>query len=239
MRIGKIIATGLGVIAIMAGIGMTAAGAIAVAVTDADGWINAPTVRISSEEASALVADDIDIELEKAIEGPAVISFDDFDARVEVESRNGKEVFIGVAPSSDVGAYLAGSGYARVEMFRNDDVDLVTVPGVAPLAAPNDQTFWASSATDGSLEWDLESGEWTVAVANADGSPGVDVSVTGAAHVPFAEAIGIGLLIGGVFLVVGGGVLLYLGVRSVRSPAGPAAPPAAPIQEPTEPQPVG
>lgn len=239
MRIGKLISTGLGVVIIIAGFGITAAGAVAVAVTDSDGWINAPRVRINTETA-ALISADVNVDLEDAIDNRSFVRFDGFEARIDVTERNGKEVFVGIGPTADVDAYLQNVGHATVDLF-GDDVEVTSMPGALLAAAPAEQTFWAVSATDGSLAWDLETGDWTIAVLNADGSPNVDVSVTGAAYVPFVEAVGIGLLIGGVLTLLGGAALLYLGVRRVP---GTGLPPAstpeapAPAPQPEEPQPV-
>ena len=50
--------------------------------------------------------------------------------------------------------------------------------------APGAQRFWAASAQGGgtqALTWDVEDGDWSVVVMNADGSPGVDAGVSAGA----------------------------------------------------------
>ncbi|HSF84764.1 MAG TPA: hypothetical protein VLG28_03770 [Acidimicrobiia bacterium] len=224
MRIGKLLAAIFGSLILLSGAAMTTGGAIALAVTDGNGWINAPTARVETDTA-AVVGADIYLDLGDAIDEQTYVSFSDIPARIEVDSRNGKDVFIGVAAAEDVASYLRGTAHARADFF-DDDIELFTSDGGTVLVSPAAQPFWVASATDGSLDWDLESGNWSVVIANADGSSGVDVAVTGSARIPFVEAIGIGLLVFGVMAIVGGAVMLYFGVRS--DPRAQWATPAQP-----------
>ncbi len=234
MRIGKLLAAIFGGLILLGGAAMTTGGAFALGVTDGDGWITAPTARVETETA-AIVGTDISLELGDAIDNRTFVDFGSIPARIEVEGRNGKEVFIGIAPAEDVGGYVDGTAYVRAHVFE-DDLDLTTTAGTASIAPPADESFWAASSTDGNLDWDLESGSWSVVVANADGSPGVDVRLTGSARIPFVEAIGIGLLVFGVLAIVGGATMLYLGVRSDPSQPRPQASPPSPTPAPTGPQ---
>ncbi len=238
MRIGKLLAAVFGALVLLGGAGMTTAGAVALGVADGDGWVGAPEVHIGTD-AAALVGADIDIDLGDAINDRTFVTFDDIPLRIDASSRNGKDVFVGIGSDADVDAYLAGGSYALVE-FWHDDLEVTNHGGAGALAAPAEQTFWAASSTTGDLEWDVQSGQWSLVVMNADGSSGVDVSVDAAARIPFIEAFGIGLLVFGVMAIVGGAVLLYFGVRSDptgrgKMPASPPPPPAPVDQEPKEP----
>ena len=241
MRIGKLLAAIFGALLLLAGAGMTTGGAIALGVSDGDGWVNAPSVRLDTDTA-ALVGADIDIELGEAIDDRTFVSFEEIPTLIDVDSRNDKEIFVGIARNDDVDEYLAGGTYAVVE-FWDDDVEVVHRDGGATLAPPATQDFWVASSETGALEWDLEDGTWSIAVLNADGSERVDVRVDASARIPFIGAIGIGLLVFGVMAVIGGAVMLYFGVRSdprgrAASPAdaAPPTPPAAPApEEPQEP----
>ena len=96
-------------------------------------------------------------------------------------------LFVGIGPSAEVRRYLAdGEG------------------------SPLEQSFWvhASDGTSTLVDWQIESGEWTAVVMNADGSPGVDATVQ--ASVPSAplrvagailSIIGVGLGAVGTLLV--------------------------------------
>ena len=237
MRIGKLLAAIFGSLILLTGAVMTTGGAIALAVTDGNGWVNAPAARIQTDTA-AVVGADIYLDLGDAIDERTYVSFGDIPARIDVDSRNGKDVFVGIGAAEDVAAYVAGTAYARADFFE-DDLELFTRGGDATLISPASQSFWVASATDGSLDWDLESGNWSVVIANADGSSGVDVAVTGSARIPFVEAIGIGLLVFGVMAIVGGAVMLYFGVRSDPQPrAGAPAQPTTPTPSETPGAPV-
>ncbi|MEA2289323.1 MAG: hypothetical protein QOD55_1320 [Solirubrobacteraceae bacterium] len=141
--------------------------------------------------------------------------------RLQAASNAGRPVFVGVARTSDVSAYLRGSAHATVT-----DVDYSpfrasysTHAGDRRPAPPAAQRFWAASATGGGaqeLTWDVEHGDWSVVVMNADGSRGVDAGVSAGANVPVLPAIGWGTLGAGLLLLAAGGGLMYLGLRAPR-----------------------
>ena len=184
------------------------------------------------EHVAALVGDDIDIFLEDSVRGGAFLGIDNIETRLSVDPRNDKALFIGIGPSSDVGRFLAGSSYSVVEVF-GDRVVLDDFAGSSRLGAPADQDFWVASTLEEVLNWDLESGRWSVVVMNQDGTAGIDSSVTVGARVPFLQPIGAVLLVVGLIGLAGGIALTYLGVRS--------DPPAAAVRQqqlPLEPAPV-
>jgi hypothetical protein len=147
----------------------------------------------------------------------------------------GKPVFVGIASTADAERYLAGSDHARVRTIERGRATYSEQLGDAALTAPTEQTFWVASAAGPgrqSLAWTATTGDWTVVVANADGTPGVDVRADVAATVPALGRLAVGLLVGG-FLILALGVLLV--VVAVRSAGGAAGPPAAGVatREPT------
>jgi hypothetical protein len=212
---------------ILGGFGMTVGGAVALALPDDEGWIESPRVRVTSD-AVALVGEDIDVELDpEFVGGRTLISWEAIPARLEFDSRNDKEVFVGVARQADVDRYLDGVAIDRVDLFSHHDNHRVVL-GATEVVSPIDQDFWVASSTTGMLDWDVADGEWTVAVLNTDGTPGVDVAVTAAAKVPFLRGIGIGLIIFGVVGLALGATLVYFGVRQVPERPAPPAPPLDP-----------
>ena len=232
MRIGKLISAIIGGMMILAGFGMAVGGAVALALPDDEGWIESPRFLVSSD-AVALVGDDIDVDLDrKFVGGRTFVSWEAIPARLEFDSRNDKDVFIGIARQADVDQYLDGVTIDRVDLFNHHGGDGLVV-GSSDVVAPTDQDFWVASSTTGELDWDVADGEWTIAVLNTDGSPGVDVAVTAAANVPFLRGIGVGLIIFGVTGLALGVTLVYFGVRQVPERPAPPAPPLDPQQSVT------
>ena len=213
MRIAKVLSAFVGVMMVIGSLGIVGAGAVALSVDDANGYLTAGPVRITTDSA-ALVGDGLDIFLDD----PVVrrIDLDRISARIEVDSRNGKPVFVGIGPTDDVTRYLTDVRHASVE-FRGDEAIVVGHDGTREVVAPRYQAFWAANATDGTLSWDVENGRWAIAVLNADGTPGVDVDLTAAARVPFIRPIAIALVVVGLLGLAVGGTLTYLGVRTTPS----------------------
>lgn len=108
-----------------------------------------PTVGLRTSD-RAVVAADIDVFAgDRAMFIPSV-----GEARLRVS--DDRPLFVGVGPSDDVRRFLAaGEG------------------------SPLEQSFWvhASDGTSALVDWQIESGEWTAVVMNADGTPGVDATV--------------------------------------------------------------
>ena len=67
-------------------------------------------------------------------------------------------------------------------------VDKTRRAGEGRPAMPAAQTFWAASSTDGrALDWKVRSGNWSVVMMNADGSPGVSVDAAVGANAPLVR----------------------------------------------------
>lgn len=142
--------------------------------------------------------------------------------KVRIEADSSKPVFVGIARKSDVDSYLAGTSYASATKLDLDPFKVTYVPhrGSAAPGRPATQKFWAASATGSgtqALTWKIKSGEWSVVVMNADGSPGVSASVSAGAKIPWALWAGIGV-------AIFGALLLYAAVALIRSGTGPRAP---------------
>lgn len=218
MNIAKVISAFVGVMIVIGSLGMIGAGAVTLSVGDADGYFTAGPVHLTTD-AGALVGDDLDV----FINGPFLdrVAPERIGVQLDVDSRNGKDVFVGIGPSDEIDRYLSDVRHASVEFDRRDVV-IVGHDGTSRVEIPGDQTFWVAETTDGTLSWDIENGEWAVALLNLDGSPNVDVEVTAAARVPFVRPIAVGLIVVGLIGLTVGAGLTYLGVRS--SPVRPAAP---------------
>ena len=144
--------------------------------------------------------------------------------RVQATGIVGKPVFVGVAKTSQVDAYLRGVAQDQMTDFEVDpfSVDYERRAGTAVPAAPGSRSFWASR-TSGSgrqtLTWPVEKGDWAVVIMNADGSAGVQAGVSVGAKAGFLVWLGGGLLALGA-LFAAWAATIYLGLRRGRSRAG-------------------
>lgn len=222
-RIASIVAGGLA--AILA-IGFIAGGALLLwgdSKKDDQGYLSTGKDRYAANT-YALATDNLDIDLDGA---GWIMDRDDLGkVRLAVESSADKPVFVGIARTSDVSNYLHETSYTSVTdvdyspfhaSFRDRDRD----HGGGRPARPADQDFWAVSAHGSgtqTLAWDVEDGDWSIVVMNADGSRGVDTDISAAAKVPFLGTLGWVFLGGALVLLITAGTLLYLGLRTPRPP---------------------
>lgn len=129
-----------------------------------------------------------------------------------------KGIFIGVAEESDWKAYLSDVEYDEITDFRLDpfDVDYINHPGSSVPAAPTSQTFWTAN-TSGTgtqtLEWQLETGTYSLVLMNQDGSGGVDLDIALGAKIPLIFGVGVGLVVGGIVALVVGILMIIFTVR--------------------------
>lgn len=165
-----------------------------------NGYFTAGPARVTTSS-SALLAPSLDV----GGTGPDAFYTDDFlgKVRIDIASKNGTPVFVGIGPASEVAAYLNGVGHDEVADFDVDPFKLSTTarPGATPATAPADQTFWVASGT-GSVNWNATGGDWAVVIMNADGSPNVDAELSLGATLPAVEGITIGSFIGAVLMLL-------------------------------------
>jgi hypothetical protein len=234
-RIASIVA---GVVAAVLAIGFIAAGALLLwgeSKKDDQGYLSTGKDRYAAST-YALASDNLDVDLDGA---GWIMDRDDLGkVRLAVESSAGKPVFVGIARTSDVSDYLRGTSYTSVTdvdyspfhaSYRDGDHG-----GNRRPALPADQGFWAASAHGSGTQtvaWDLEDGDWSIVVMNADGSPGVDADISAGAKVPFLGTLGWVSLGGALVLLIAAGTLVYLGLRTPRTPTiRPAAASPAPAR---------
>jgi hypothetical protein len=154
--------------------------------------------------------------------------------KVEGSNRDtSKGIFIGVAEESGLRGYLNDVEYDEIIDFEihDDELDVEYKPHYGSLAPadPTSQTFWAPSIYGlgtQTLEWELETGTYSVVLMNADGSNDVDVDVALGVKVPLIFGIGVGLLMGGVVALILGILMVIFGLRGRQrsQPSQPSQP---------------
>ncbi len=232
MKAGRIVLIVIGALLALLGFGLLAGGAGALVgyatQRDDDGFFRTPEVRLATPT-YAIVSDRIDLETRP---GPSDWLIDRGGlgtVKLVVEPADETQVFTGIGPSADVAAYLEG---VSRDQIRDIDLDPDRVryrrrDGDAVPAPPGEQDFWVatnSGTESGDLEWEVESGDWTVVIMNADASRGVDTDARLGIKVGWLLPATIGLLAGGLILLIGGTALAIIAGRGLaRAPAEPVA----------------
>jgi hypothetical protein len=193
---------------------------------DSQGYLTTDTERFTTDT-YALATENLDVDLD----GVDSIASDGAHGkvRVKVTSNEDKPAFVGIARTSEVDAYLAGTSHAIVDDIDSSQfaTDYRTIDGDSAPRSPVSQRFWDSS-THGpgtqTLTWNIKDGDWSVVVMNADGSPGVDAGISAGAMISWLDEAGWILAGGGLLVLLIAGGLLYAGMRPPSSPAPAAAP---------------
>ncbi len=143
--------------------------------------------------------------------------------RITVDDADGRPVFVGIGPASDVETYLAGVPHddiIDVNVHGNSvDYRRENAAGTSAPAPPADQAFWVAQASgegDQRLTWDLEPGTWAIVVMNADATTDVVADIELAGQVDSLVPIAIGLAIGGIVLLAMAAAMIIGGVGRTR-----------------------
>jgi hypothetical protein len=212
--------------------GLAAIGAHAF-LRDDDGYFTTSTERFSSP-GYAVTSDDVDL-------GRESIGFDVGDLNTSVkftgEGTGGGRVFLGIGPTSDVARYLAGVPHSELDDIHSQGPAYTQVGGrSSPRTPPGAQGFWAvESEGPGAQEvdFDLESGNWTVVAMNADAARGVSITGEAGAKLSWLLWVGVGLLVTGALIAgsCGYGVYRLSGGREGESSAEPPGRPEGPARD--------
>src|SRR5688572_14222736 len=138
---------------------------------DDNGYLTSDTHRFTGDT-RALASGNLDLDLG---EGDWVVSPDNLGKiKLEAESRDGKELFVGIARTSDVERYLSGVPHTTVDdveagPFESFDPEYTRHPGNGRPASPEHADIWvASNQGTGRqiVDWEVEDGDWSVVVMN-------------------------------------------------------------------------
>jgi hypothetical protein len=207
-----------GAIATLIATGFVAGGALALwgdSQKDGDGYLTTNTHRFESG-GRALATDNLDVDLGGA---DWLAETDDLGkVRITAESRDDKPVFVGIARTSDVQDDLAGVPYTTVNDVEVSpfDADYTRHGGHRHPVSPEHAGIWTESSHGTgtrSIDWEIEDGDYSIVVMNADGSLGVDADISAGADVPYLDELGWTALGSGAFALVLGIGLIALAVR--------------------------
>ncbi|HEY7620010.1 MAG TPA: hypothetical protein VH834_09565 [Solirubrobacteraceae bacterium] len=219
---GRTIAVIFGAIAGFVAVGLLIAGGVVLWANhkkDDDGYLSTSSERFSTS-ANAIATDNLHVK----IDAPGwIISQDHYGkVRLKVKPRTDKPVFVGIAPTRAVSAYLGRTAHETVTdlSYQPFRVSYSYEAGDRRPALPDDQRFWAASAQGTgrqTVTWDVRRGDWSIIVMNADGSAGVDAGVSAGARLSFLAPVGWSAVGGGAVLLVFAGGLMYAGLRTRRT----------------------
>ena len=236
MKAGRIVMIVIGAVLAFIGFGLLAggtAGLVGYATQRTDGYFQTGEDRLASAT-YAITSDRVDLESEPGSANWLIDRGALGSVKLTIDpGRSGTPVFVGIGPTADVAAYLDGVSHDVIRHFElsPDRVVYRRVPGDVAPEPPADQSFWVAQMTTAqadALTWDVESGDWTVVLMNADASRGVDVDARLGIKVDWLLPALIGLVAGGLVLLAGGTVLVIVGGRGPARPEEPVpAPPSA------------
>lgn len=240
----------LGVLLTMLGLILSVLGAVALSAesTQRDGqYITFETQEVQTT-GYALVTPSVTLDLDEGGDPQLPSSEELASVRVRVTSIiPDQEIFVGIGPADEVSTYLQSVPYSSLEDMSwqtsgfdmdwpsRSDVRIERVTeGTETPTDPTAEAFWVQSASGSGAQevtWDLEPGEWSLVIMNADASRPVWVEIQPGVRSDVAEqftgAVGPGLLLAGLLTTAVGIVLLLFGARGLgrsidRGPAGAA-----------------
>ena len=214
----KIVLLFLGMIAVLIALGLLAGGGGLLWAhekkRDADGLFSTSIHHVDSRR-YAVATDSLDV----ATVVPRWLLGSRQLARIRIQARSERPLFVGIARAADVESYLGNVSYTRVADidWHPLHVDYAKHRGARRPVRPEKKRFWVASAGgSGSqvVNWVVKRGKWSVVVMNADASPRVFAELSVGADIGWLIWLIVGLLAAGTLVLFGGALLIFFGVRS-------------------------
>ncbi len=218
----------VGIVLLLLGLAVATTGGVLAVTLGSDGVYTTGAGKVSGT-GSALVFNEFSVDT-KGADVTKIASL-----AVSARSTAGREVFIGLAPATQVTKYLKGVPHDLVSDLSGDKAQVVPIPGTtAPAAAPNSQTFWTVKAQGEDPQIVLPADKsQTLVIMNADAvaSVAVDLKIGLVSSVLFP--FGIGFAVVGVILIL---LAIWVFVRAAKAkrkpPAGQMPPPGMYVPPP-------
>jgi hypothetical protein len=208
----------VGTLLLLGGLALIAAYGFA---RDEDGYYTTDTELLSSDT-YAISTDEIDLGAD-----PGGVTPDDLlgAVRVRAEATDGGPVFLGIGRTAAVEGYLDGVRHARLIDFGGGRADYEVRPGRAPERRPGRERFWVAQSEgtgEQRVDWEVQSGVWSVAVMNADAGRGISVDASVGVEISWLIWAGIGLAVVGLLVAATGVALIVVIGRRAGRDAAPA-----------------
>jgi len=226
----------LGSLIALLAIGLLVAGGAVIWATGthrtADGFITSSTTEVSTES-YALTSTHLDL---GAVRNDWLPASWLATIQVTASSRGDAPLFIGIGSSDDVAEYLEDVAHDEISRIFDGDVTYLRHDGAGVPTIPLEQSFWVASSQGlgpQSLVWDIEPGQWTVLMMNADATPDIAVAASAGARTPWLAVAIVILFLGGLLGAAVGAVMLVFAFRrpAIVIPEGAerVAPPMASV----------
>ncbi|REF38104.1 hypothetical protein [Thermasporomyces composti] len=225
MRLGRTVLVFLAAVVALSGFGAVVVGSVLLwsygTQRDADGFLFGGVNQFSSA-GYAVTSTSVDLH---AKPGELVwLPGQDLTAvRIDVARTDDGPVFVGIAPRPDVDRYLRGVTHDRITDVRllPFEARYDQVLGGHQPESPTRVGIWIrSEAGRGTqqLTWQVQPGQWTVVVMNADGRPGVSADVAVGVKSPLVLPVAVAVAsVGVIVLSLGVGLLLLATRRRARA----------------------
>lgn len=219
MSAGRIVLLVFGIIFLLVALAMIAGGGTILAFEhsfkDAEGYYTTNSITVKADSYAVVTSPaDIHIDYGWIRNQQNLISI----KATATNNNPADPVFIGIAPGSDLENYLSGVSYDEVSGFSwPDNLSLSHYSGDIAPSSPATQSFWIAS-TSGSgtqtLQWNIANGNYSLVLMNANNSAPINADVSLGVRIPrVVFAIGLGILIGGILILIAGGVMVFFAAK--------------------------
>jgi hypothetical protein len=198
---------------------------VEISLKDSEGYISTSAYQLESDS-YAIVTEHTRVDLDEGWSWGWFRSWDLGDLvtlKIEGTNNNPKGILIGVAEAEESAwqEYISDVEYDEIIQFSFSPYEVLyqNHPGSSEPEGPASQTFWKDKAFGTGtqdLEWELETGTYSMVLMNQDGSRDVDVDISLGAKIPLIFGFGVGLLVGGVVAITIGIIVIIFSLRGRR-----------------------